>query len=107
MSGKVRAKEDFSVSAVIYVTKLFAEAIFGDHLAGNICSLLDITGCSNGYIAHFEFLSHTAAHGGDDVVVHLILGLEKIIVFRKVHGVSAGTSSGHDGNFVYVHVLGK
>ena len=107
MSSKVSSQEYFSVSAVVYVAQFFTETILGDHLAGDIGGLLDVSGSSDGDIVQFKFLSHTAAHGGDDVVVHFLPGLEHVVILRKIHGISACASSGHDGDFVNVHVLGK
>ena len=56
--------------AVHHRAEPLREAVLGDHLAGNVGSLLQIIGSTGGDILQNQLFGHAAAQAGNDILEH-------------------------------------
>ena len=67
--------------------------ILHDHITGGTSCLLDIIGCTRCNIAEDNLLCNTSTQGYLDILQHLALGQEHLILLWKWHGITCRTHS--------------
>ena len=87
--------------AVLDHAQLWGHAVFGDHGAGNLGGLLNVVGSTCGGLAKHQFFGGAAAHGEHKPGKQFGAVVHAFIVFGGGHSMSAGTSTGQNGDLVH------
>ena len=101
--AQVAAQKDLVlVLAVDNRAQAVAEAIAGDHRAGNLGGALQVVGSAGGDVVQHQLFGDAAAQQGDDVLLHALPGLVASVLLRQAHGVAARHAARDDGNLVHL-----
>ncbi len=100
--GQIASDKDLVfIAAIIDHAHLVRHTVLGYHRAGNLGGLLDILGRARGHILKDDLLGNPSSKRYHDILQHLALCIEHLILSRQRHRITSRPNPGrNDGNRV-------